>query len=220
MAPDFALEDAARARHGGPVAGVDEAGRGPWAGPVMAAAVSLDPTRLPAGLDDSKKLSARRRETLFEALLTAARVGIGRADCAEIEALNILGATFLAMRRAVAALPEPPAVLLIDGNKVPDGLPCAAEAVVRGDARSLSIAAASIVAKVTRDRVMADLDGEFPGYGWARNAGYGTAAHRDALQRLGVTPHHRRGFAPVRKILSLDGVRDSTSGRKNLLTSG
>ncbi len=217
--PDLSLEIAARARYGAPVAGVDEAGRGPWAGPVMAAAVILDPAVAPPGLDDSKKLSAPRRAALCAAILAGAEVGIGRADCAEIEALNILGATFLAMRRAVAALPRSPAAVLVDGNRLPDGLPCPAEAAVKGDARSLSIAAASIVAKVTRDRVMAALDAEFPGYGWASNAGYGTAAHRSALARLGATPHHRRGFAPVRKILSRDGAGDSTSGGKKLLIS-
>lgn len=195
--PDLGLE---RAR-GGVVAGIDEAGRGPWAGPVVAAAVVLDAGAVPAGLDDSKRLSAPRRRTLFEAIMGAASVGVGIAGVEEIDRLNILRATDTAMARALAALPAAPDLALIDGNRVPPGLGLAAEAVVKGDARSASIAAASIIAKVTRDAIMADLAGQHPGYGWERNAGYGTAEHRAALARLGVTPHHRRSFAPIREIL-------------------
>ena len=195
--PDFVLERAA----GGLVAGVDEAGRGPLAGPVVAAAAILDPGAIPAGLDDSKRLRPARRETLFAALTATARIGIGIADIAEIDRLNILGATMLAMQRAVAALPIIPDLALIDGNRTP-GLACPARAIVKGDGRSLSIAAASIAAKVTRDRIMADLARQFPGYGWERNAGYGTQEHCAALARLGPTAHHRRSFAPVRAVLA------------------
>ena len=187
------------------MAGIDEAGRGPWAGPVVAAAVVLDAGSLPPDLrrriDDSKKLSPARRSGLFERLCECARMGVGGAGVDEIETLNILGATHLAMARAVEALGTPPDVALVDGNRAPK-LPCRVQCVVGGDGLSLSIAAASIVAKVTRDRIMADLAKMFPGYGWERNAGYGTAEHRSALERLGVTPHHRRGFRPIAHILS------------------
>ena len=195
--PDDSLERAAPAS---PVCGVDEAGRGPWAGPVVAAAVILRPGDAPAGLNDSKKLTARRREALFDALQDH-DVGVGVASVVEIDRLNILHATYLAMRRAVAALTAAPGFALIDGNRIPPDLPCPAEAVVKGDGRSLSIAAASIVAKVTRDRIMADLAAAHPEYGWERNAGYGVKAHAEALARYGVTPHHRRSFAPIHKIL-------------------
>lgn len=184
-----------------PVCGVDEAGRGPWAGPVVAAAVILPIAGLPDGLDDSKTLSAGRRAALFDALRAVADIGVGTASVAEIDALNILQASLLAMRRAVAALAAAPGFALIDGNRVPEGLPCPAQAVVKGDARSASIAAASIVAKVTRDRLMVALAQQFPGYGWERNAGYGVKAHAEALKSLGVTPHHRRSFAPIHKML-------------------
>lgn len=198
--PDFSLERQA----GGEVAGIDEAGRGPWAGPVVAAAVVLDPRTLPEGLcgalDDSKKLSRRRRLVLMEALPHHARIGVGRAEVAEIDRMNILAATLLAMGRAVAALGVTPSLALIDGDRVP-ALSCPTRCVVGGDATSLSIAAASIVAKVTRDRIMADLARRCPGYGWERNAGYGTAEHRAALRRLGVSPHHRRSFKPIINIL-------------------
>jgi len=201
--PDLRLETEA----GGIVAGIDEVGRGPWAGPVVAAAVILDAAALPRGLadaiDDSKRLSARRREDIADRLPACARIGIGAAATAEITSLNILGATFLAMRRAVDALGAPPDLALVDGNRLPS-LPCPARTVVKGDGVSLSIAAASIVAKVTRDRLMARLAARYPGFGWERNAGYGTAEHQAALRRLGVTPHHRKSFAPIVKILSLD----------------
>jgi ribonuclease HII len=190
--PDFALEALCR----GPVAGVDEAGRGPWAGPVVAAAVVLDAAAVPPGVDDSKRLAPRRRAELFAALEARARIGVGMASVAEIDRLNVLRATLLAMRRAVDALGGAALYVLVDGDRVPP-LPVAATAVVGGDRRSLSIAAASIVAKVTRDRLMAELDREFPGYGWRTNMGYGTPAHHAALRRLGPTPHHRRSFRPV-----------------------
>lgn len=183
------------------IAGVDEVGRGPLAGPVTAAAVRLDPDNIPDGLNDSKKLTPARREALAEVLMECADVCIAHASVAEIDEINILQATYLAMRRAVAGLAQPPVHLLIDGNRVPPGLPCPATPLVKGDALSLSIAAASIVAKVARDRIMMDLAAEFPGYGWDTNAGYPTKAHRVALVTQGVTPHHRRSFAPVHNIL-------------------
>ncbi|MCG8546363.1 MAG: ribonuclease HII [Alphaproteobacteria bacterium] len=194
--PDFVLEQ----RMGGRVAGVDEAGRGPWAGPVVAAATVIDPNRFPENLaerlDDSKKLRPKLREFLFDEITAVADVSVGTATPVEIDQVNILQATMLAMQRAVAGLRAPPDAALIDGNRAPDLL-CPAETVIKGDGRCLSIAAASIIAKVTRDRMMAALAREHPGYGWERNAGYGTAEHRAALDRLGVTPHHRRSFAPV-----------------------
>ncbi|MBD3764545.1 MAG: ribonuclease HII [Rhodobacterales bacterium] len=204
QAPDDTLETAARAQGALRIAGVDEVGRGPLAGPVTAAAVILDPANIPAGLADSKTLTAARRQALAAALRHVAQVSVAHASVQEIDDLNILGATHLAMRRAVAGLPQPPDHLLIDGNRLPRDLPCPAQAVVRGDARCLSIAAASILAKVERDALMVALAQQHPGYGWDRNAGYPTAEHLAALQRLGVTPAHRRSFAPVHNILYQD----------------
>ena len=206
--PDLALE----ARHRGCVAGVDEAGRGPWAGPVVAAAVIFDQSAACAefaGLvDDSKRLSAKRRQPLLGRLNALARlqvawIGIGHADVGEIDRTNVLAASLEAMRRAVAALARAPSHVLVDGQHTPPGLACSADALIRGDARSASVAAASIVAKVTRDRWMAKLAQRHPGYGWERNAGYGTAEHRAALHRLGPTPQHRTSFAPIRKIMDM-----------------
>lgn len=199
--PDFAAEAAAIARGAIRVAGVDEVGRGPLAGPVTAAAVRLDPAAIPPGLADSKTLSAARRVALAEQIRRSAEVSVAHADVAEIEEHNILGASHLAMRRALAGLPMGADFALIDGHVIPHDLPCPAEAVVKGDARCLSIAAASIIAKVARDAIMAELAAQFPGYGWERNAGYPTRAHLDALRRLGPTPYHRRSFAPIRNIL-------------------
>ncbi|MEM9317689.1 MAG: ribonuclease HII [Pseudomonadota bacterium] len=195
MGPDFSFE----ADIAGRVAGVDEAGRGPLAGPVTAAAVVLNRAAIPPGLNDSKKLSAKRREALYAQIMAQAEVGIGWADVAEIEALNIRGASLLAMARAVAAL-GPLDHALIDGNAVPD-LPCPATAIVKGDARSLSIAAASIVAKVSRDRLMVALAQQHPQYGWEVNSGYPTKSHLAALKEHGVSPAHRRSFKPVHNIL-------------------
>lgn len=183
------------------VVGVDEVGRGPLAGPVVAAAVLFDPARLPVGLADSKRLTATRREALAEVLLAEAEVGIGVASVEEIDEINILRASHLAMMRAVDALSAPPCHLLIDGNLVPRECKHPATPLVKGDALSVSIAAASIVAKSHRDRLMRDLAQHFPGYGWETNAGYPSKSHRLALQNLGVTPHHRKSFAPVHKIL-------------------
>ena len=191
--PNFLLESSL----GGVVCGVDEAGRGPLAGPVFAAAAILDPARIPHGIDDSKRLDPARRTALCEALCVVATVAVGEASVAEIDRDNILWATMTAMRRAVAGLARPPDHALVDGNRAPS-LPCAAHTVVGGDRRSLSIAAASIVAKVHRDRRMAALARDWPQYGWERNAGYPTRAHLAALAQHGPSPHHRRSFAPVR----------------------
>ncbi|WP_407061742.1 ribonuclease HII [Aureimonas sp. SK2] len=179
------------------IAGVDEAGRGPLAGPVVAAAVVLDLACVPAGLDDSKKLKAPERERLFAEILRSCHVGIGTASAAEIDTVNIRQATFNAMRRALAGLAEDPTHALIDGRDVPPRLACPATAVIGGDAQSLSIAAASIVAKVTRDRMMTALCRAHPAYGFGRHMGYGTAAHMVAIEADGPCPHHRRSFAPV-----------------------
>jgi ribonuclease HII len=202
--PDYSFEQIASSRGALCVAGVDEVGRGPLAGPVTAAAVILDVTRIPKGLNDSKKLSHARRLALSAELHVCAQVSIGHATVEEIDHLNILRASHLAMIRAVVGLPTTPDHLLIDGNQLPRGLPCTAETIVKGDARSLSIAAASIVAKVARDQLMVILAQQHPGYGWETNAGYGTAAHLEALLNLGPTPHHRRSFAPVHNILYQD----------------
>jgi ribonuclease HII len=199
--PDFTFETAALTRGLPVVVGVDEVGRGPLAGPVTAAAVRLDPARIPAGLADSKALSPARREALFAAIMDSAEVSIAHATVEEIDTLNILRASHLAMERAVSGLLTFPDHALIDGNMIPKGLSCSAEAVVKGDARCLSIAAASIVAKVTRDRIMVDLAQQYPGYGWNVNAGYPTPAHLQALLDFGITPHHRRSFKPVHNIL-------------------
>ena len=199
--PDDSLEQAARAQGYLRIAGVDEVGRGPLAGPVTAAAVVLDLARVPGGLNDSKKLSAGRRAALEEALWACAEVSIAHATVAEIDRHNILQASHIAMRRAIAGLPHPPDHLLIDGHILPADLPCSAQAIVRGDGRSVSIAAASIMAKICRDRVMVDLAQQHPGYGWETNMGYPSKSHRLALQNLGVTPHHRRSFKPVHNIL-------------------
>ena len=205
--PDFAYEREA----GGRVAGVDEAGRGPLAGPVVAAAVVFPrgvPAPLTGLLDDSKKLSAARRAAAFAALYACSRAGeaeiaVGAASVTEIFRLNILHAALLAMRRAVLRLPALPDLALIDGNR-PPALPCPSRCVVGGDALSFSIAAASIVAKVVRDRAMQRLDRRYPGYGWSANAGYGTELHRTALNRLGRTVHHRQGFGLVRQMVLFD----------------
>ncbi len=202
--PDLSHEEAAFVRGFRRVAGVDEVGRGPLSGPVLAAAVRLDPSRIPEGLNDSKKLTARRRAVLFEAIMAGADVAVGEATVEEIDSLNILRASHLAMCRAVAGLCQPPDHVLIDGNMIPRELGVSADAIVKGDALSLSIAAASIVAKVLRDRIMVDLAQQHPGYGWERNAGYPTKDHLEALRNLGVTPHHRRSFRPVHHILYQD----------------
>lgn len=203
--PDFACEKTIAAAK--LIAGVDEAGRGPWAGPVVAGAVVFPNLEisdsLARGLDDSKKLTAAKRDALFDELRRSnALIGCGMASVEEIDALNILRATFLAMRRAVESLPAVPDFAIVDGNKIPPELPCPARFLIKGDALSLSVAAASIVAKVTRDRLMRDLAKEFPYYGWEKNAGYGTKAHQDGLKTHGVCVHHRKSYAPVQRILA------------------
>jgi ribonuclease HII len=209
MPPDLSYESALS----GVICGIDEVGRGPLAGPVVAAAVVL-PAMLPAllltDLDDSKLLSAAKRGALLRVIVAAARIGIGMADVAEIDRLNILRATFLAMARALAALQAdggPPVDwALVDGNQEPP-LGCRVQCVVKGDRRSLSIASASVVAKEHRDALMRDLAVAFPGYGWERNVGYGTSEHREALCRLGLTPHHRRSFAPIGDLFADQPIR-------------
>lgn len=196
IVPDFSIEET----YSGFVAGLDEAGRGPLAGPVVAAAVILDPERIPAGLNDSKKVPRKRREALFYEIESTSRVAFGQASVSEIDTLNILQASLLAMRRAVENLSEIPCACLVDGNQDP-GLGYPTRCLVKGDGRSLSIAAASIMAKVFRDRIMAKLALEYPDYGWDTNAGYGVPHHLRALDAVGPSPHHRKTFHPVRGIL-------------------
>jgi ribonuclease HII len=200
--PDFAFERRCK----GLVCGIDEAGRGPLAGPVVAAAVILDPRRFPKTLrdvlDDSKVLSLEQRETCYRALRRgvqrdAVRIGVGAASVHEIDRINILRAALLAMARAVAVLGVHPDVALVDGSIAPP-IDCEVQTVVKGDALSFSIAAASVVAKVTRDRIMRGLASRYPGYGWETNVGYATQGHGEAIRRLGITRHHRLSFAPVR----------------------
>ena len=201
MAPHFKHEHQLRKQGFSCVAGVDEAGRGPLAGPVVAAAVILDPQDLPKGLDDSKKLSARARETAYANILSKAlAIGIGLSPASEIDRINIRQATHLAMRRAIRGLSITPAHVLIDGNDLPKDLPCPGSTLVKGDAQSLSIAAASIIAKVTRDRLMQRLDACEPVYGFAAHAGYGTLAHRQAIILHGPGAFHRHSFAPIKDL--------------------
>ena len=199
--PDFREETIAASKGARIIAGVDEVGRGPLAGPVTAAAVVLDPKNLPVGLNDSKKLTAKMRDHLFDEIMDRALVSVAHASVDEIDALNILYASHLAMERAVSGLANTPCHALVDGNMIPKALTCPATALVKGDGRSLSIAAASIIAKVVRDRIMVDLAQQHPGYGWEKNAGYPTPAHKLALENLGVTPHHRRSFKPIYQML-------------------
>ena len=206
--PDFKIEETCPTS--GLIFGFDEAGRGPWCGPVVAACVcwpnrQID-SELATAINDSKKLSAARREALFPKIMNSnAIVGVGQASAEEIDNINILRATFLAMHRAMDQVQNrgiTPSFALIDGNKLPDwNLPM--RAIIGGDAKSLSIAAASIVAKVTRDHIMQDLAKQYPHYGWDRNAGYGTREHQEALLKFGITPEHRKTYAPIRKLLSI-----------------
>ncbi|MEM7302436.1 MAG: ribonuclease HII [Pseudomonadota bacterium] len=195
--PDFDLEERLFKRGKEVVAGVDEAGRGPLAGPVVAAAVILDPKNIPTGLNDSKKLTETKRETLFDEILSAAEVGIASVSARRIDEINILAASLEAMEHAVAALTTTLDHCLIDGNKVPAGLMERADAIVKGDARSLSIAAASIIAKVTRDRMMIHAASVWPAYGFEAHKGYGTKVHMAALREHGPCPIHRISFAPL-----------------------
>ncbi len=198
-APDLKLERKHARQFNGLIAGVDEAGRGPWAGPVVTAAVILNYKNVPEGLNDSKKLTEARREDLFDQIMTTAHVGIASASPATIDRLNIRGATLSAMVRAVNALPRVPERVLVDGRDIPPGLIQEGQSLIKGDGRCLAIAAASIVAKVLRDRMMVRLDGLTPGYGFARHKGYGVPLHQQALADLGPSKHHRMSFRPVRE---------------------
>ena len=199
--PDFTFETQAMNAGARCVAGVDEVGRGPLAGPVTAAAVILDPAQIPEGLNDSNRLTARKRAALSEMLMEVADVSIAHASVEEIDTHNILRAAHLAMERAVAGLKRQPDLALIDGNMIPRNLSVPGQSIIKGDAVCLSIAAASIVAKISRDKIMWDLAQQYPGYGWQTNAGYPSKSHKEALRNLGVTPHHRRSFKPVHNIL-------------------
>ncbi|MDS9949542.1 MAG: ribonuclease HII [Planktomarina sp.] len=199
--PTYQYERKLQSKGYSTIAGVDEVGRGPIAGPVYAAAVILNPNHIPVGLNDSKKLSVRKRNLISEEIMKHADVSIASASEREIEEINILRASHLAMMRAIEGLKTNPNHILIDGNLIPRDLTIPATAIIKGDARSVSIAAASIVAKISRDLIMCDLGQQFPGYGWDKNAGYPTLQHLNALQDLGVTPHHRRTFKPVYNIL-------------------
>ncbi|MDE2445760.1 MAG: ribonuclease HII [Alphaproteobacteria bacterium] len=201
MIPTFTYESAALSSGHSIICGVDEAGRGPWAGPVVAGAVILDRHNIPPGLNDSKKLNEAKREAVFDPIMQSALVGVGIVSAAEIDEINILQATFLAMQRAVTALKTKPDLALVDGNKSPI-LTCKTKTIIGGDAKSLSIAAASIIAKVTRDRMMHALDRQYPDYLFAKHKGYGTAAHAAALARHGVCPEHRKTFKPIALILA------------------
>jgi len=200
--PTFELEAAERQLGCWPVAGVDEAGRGPWAGPVVAAAVILDPDRIPANIDDSKVIDEEGRAFLYNRIVKVAEVGVGIADVTRIDRDNILQATMWAMGEAVAQLATRPRLVLVDGNKSPR-LEVPSRAIVKGDAKCLSIAAASIIAKVTRDRIMIAMAREYPGYGFERHKGYGTPEHQMAIDKLGVSALHRRSFKPVQLALGL-----------------
>jgi len=201
MFPNFKIEQDLISNGCSTIAGVDEVGRGPLAGPVTAAAVILDPLNIPENLNDSKVLSSKKREKLFDELKSSSIFAIAHVSPKEIDKLNILQASLLAMVNAVSNLKVTPNHILIDGNKVPERLVGQATAVVKGDSKVLSIAAASIIAKVTRDKLMRDLDLEFPVYGWAKNAGYPTKCHMNAIVKYGVTPYHRRSFRPIYNIL-------------------
>lgn len=208
--PDLSRETRLLHRGARVVAGIDEAGRGPWAGPVSVAAVVLDPTRIPDGLDDSKRLKAAARERLAEQLLAEHDVALVFATPARIDAMNIRAATLWAMAQATLALARQPDHVLVDGRDVPPGLPCPGDAVVGGDHLSLSIAAASIIAKVVRDRYMARQAECYPGYGFEKHMGYGTPLHQAALARLGPCPLHRRSFAPIRQMLAEPAAAPAT----------
>lgn len=200
--PTFELEAAEQQLGMTPIAGVDEAGRGPWAGPVVAAAVILDPARIPDNIDDSKAMDEESRAFLYNRIMKVADVGVGVAELDRIDRDNILGATLWAMGEAVAALKSQPRLVLIDGNKAPR-ISVETRTIVKGDAKCLSIAAASIVAKVTRDRIMMAMARDYPGYGFERHKGYGTPEHQAAISRLGVCALHRRSFKPVQLALGL-----------------
>jgi len=207
--PNYIHESRLLKTMAGPICGVDEVGRGPLAGPVVAAAVILDKKRIPRGLNDSKQLSEEAREELFPRIMEmAVAVGVGEASVGEIDLVNIRQATHLAMARAVRALSVTAGFALVDGND-PPALPCKCQTLIKGDTLSVSIAAASIIAKVTRDRMMVALHDVHPGYNWKSNKGYGTPDHLAGLKSCGVTPHHRRSFSPIHHILYGDESGDS-----------
>ena len=208
--PSFDLESETMDLHGLPVAGIDEAGRGPWAGPVVVAAVILNPDRIPEGINDSKKLRPEVREDRYEEIMATACVSIAIGHVRRIDRDNILQASLWGMRTAFRGLQVPEAAALIDGNVVPKRFPGKARALVGADALSLSVAAASIVAKVTRDRIMVKLAKRYRGYGWENNKGYGTPEHARAVQKHGVCTHHRRSFAPIERALRILAQRDET----------
>ncbi|MEJ8473476.1 ribonuclease HII [Roseibium algae] len=201
-APDLRLERKRAKQFDGLIAGVDEAGRGPWAGPVVTAAVILDYKNIPKGLNDSKKLTEARREILFDQIMASSQVGIASASAQTIDDQNIRAATLQAMVRAVNALAVKPRIVLIDGRDIPPGLEQAGQSLIKGDGRCLCIAAASIIAKVLRDRMMVRLDGLAPGYGFAQHKGYGVPVHQAALKKLGPCPHHRMSFRPIRDAMT------------------
>lgn len=201
MLPDFSVELDLMSQGKKCIVGVDEVGRGPWAGPVVAAAVWIDPENIPQGATDSKKLSAKKRDALAEIILRDAKCSIAEASVEEIDALNIREATLLAMERAVEGLNLPVDYVYVDGNALPKNLMSPAECVIKGDSKVLSIACASIVAKVYRDKMMADLSQTYPHYAWEKNAGYGTKAHQAGLAEFGVTEHHRKSFKPIQALL-------------------
>lgn len=201
--PSFDFEAEMMGQHLGPVAGIDEAGRGPWAGPVVVAAVILDPDRIPEGLDDSKRLTPEMREDRFAAILATSIVSVIVGNVRRIDRDNILQASLWGMRAAYRALGVPVGSALIDGNIIPRRFPCPARAIVGGDGLSLSVAAASIVAKVTRDRLMVKLARRYRRYGWESNKGYGTQEHAAAIKKHGVCTHHRRSFSPIERALRL-----------------
>ena len=210
--PTFELEAAEHQLGSRPIAGVDEAGRGPWAGPVVAAAVILDPDKIPANIDDSKTLDEDSRAFLYRRIMKVAIVGVGIAEVDRIDRENILGATLWAMAEAVSQLGETPKLVLVDGDKTPR-IPMSVRAIVKGDSKCLSIAAASIIAKVTRDRMMMDFARDYPGYGFERHKGYGTPEHQAAIAKLGVSALHRRSFRPVQLALGL--VDEKVSRRRS-----
>jgi len=185
------------------IAGIDEAGRGPWAGPVVSAAVILNDKNIPDGLNDSKKLSEKKRLSLYSSIYNFHFVGVGISSIEEIDSMNVLQATFLSMKRAVEDLNPQPEYILVDGNLDP-GLNFKTKCIIKGDSISISIAAASVIAKVTRDNLMLKLDKEFPNYNWKKNKGYGTAEHRNALELHGPCKYHRKSFSPINKMLGVN----------------
>jgi len=199
--PDFDVETGLIKKGYKAIAGVDEVGRGCIAGPVTAAAVILNPQKIPSGLNDSKKVSFETREKIFRSIQDTCTFCVAHSSVEEIDQINILQASLLSMKRAILGLNIKPDFVLIDGDKSPNGLEGKSQTIIKGDGKSLSIAAASIVAKVTRDRFMSRLDKEFPGYDWSQNAGYPTKLHKAAILKIGITPYHRRSFKPVYNIL-------------------